>query len=128
MFLASYEDHKGDMKSVVAKSFRQIRETGRVRLFKSYNSRFADGEQKRDFIYVKDAVDVTLSFLENRNAAGLFNCGTGRARTWKDLATAVFNAMDLPVQIEYIEMPELLRGKYQYFTQAEMGGIVCSWL
>ena len=116
-----FEDHKGDMKSVVAKSFHQIRKTGMVRLFKSYNPRYADGEQMRDFIYVKDAIDVTLSFLENRSAAGLFNCGTGKARTWKDLATAVFNAMDLPVQIEYIEMPEVLRGKYQYFTQAEMG-------
>jgi ADP-L-glycero-D-manno-heptose 6-epimerase len=116
-----FEDHKGDMKSVVAKSYRQIRETGKVRLFKSYNPRYVDGEQMRDFIYVKDAVDVTLSFIENHSTAGLFNCGTGKARTWKDLVTAVFSAMHLPVQIEYIEMPEVLRGKYQYFTEAEMG-------
>jgi ADP-L-glycero-D-manno-heptose 6-epimerase len=115
-----YEDHKGDMKSVVAKSYRQILETGRVQLFKSYNPRYADGEQMRDFIHVKDAVAVTLFFLENRSTSGLFNCGTGKARTWKDLVTAVFGAMDLPVQIEYIEIPELLRGKYQYFTEANM--------
>jgi ADP-L-glycero-D-manno-heptose 6-epimerase len=81
---------------------------------------YADGEQKRDFVYVKDAVDVTLSFLEHRNIGGLFNCGTGIARTWKDLANAVFAAMKLPPQIEFIEMPETLRDKYQYFTQADM--------
>jgi ADP-L-glycero-D-manno-heptose 6-epimerase len=116
-----FEDHKGDMKSLVAKSFRQIRETGRVRLFKSYNSRYADGEQMRDFIYVKDAVDVTLSFLENLSASVLCDCSRGEVRAGKDLGTEGFNAIDLPVQIEYIEMPEVLRGKYQYFTQAEMG-------
>ena len=116
-----YEDHKGDMKSVVAKAYRQIRETGKVQLFKSYNHKYADGEQMRDFVYVKDAVAVTLSFLENRGVGGLFNCGTGKARTWKDLVTAVFRAMNLPVKIEYIDMPEVLRGKYQYFTEANMG-------
>lgn len=114
-----YEDHKGDMKSVVAKSYRQIIETGRVKLFKSYNPQYADGEQKRDFIYVKDAVDVTLSFLEIQ-ANGLFNCGTGKARTWKDLVNAVFHAMNLQVEIDYIDMPDALRGKYQYFTEAKM--------
>lgn len=115
-----YEDHKGDMKSVVAKSYRQIQESGKVQLFRSYNPQYADGEQMRDFVYVKDAVAVTLSFLENRSINGLFNCGTGKARTWKDLVTAVFRAMDLPVKIDYIDMPEVLRGKYQYFTQANM--------
>ena len=115
-----HEDHKGDMKSVVAKSYLQIRQHGKVRLFKSYNSKYADGEQMRDFVYVKDAVGVTLSFLESGSASGLFNCGTGRARTWKDLVTAVFNAMKLPVEIDYIEMPEELRNKYQYFTEANM--------
>jgi ADP-L-glycero-D-manno-heptose 6-epimerase len=115
-----FEDHKGDMKSVVAKAYRQIQETGKVRLFKSYNPKYADGEQMRDFIYVKDAVAVTLSFLEERSTSGLFNCGTGKARTWKDLVTAVFTAMELPVRIEYIEMPDALRGKYQYFTEADM--------
>jgi ADP-L-glycero-D-manno-heptose 6-epimerase len=115
-----FEDHKGDMKSVVAKSYRQIRETGKVQLFRSYNLNFSDGEQMRDFIYVKDAVDVTLSFLEDRETGGLFNCGSGRARTWKDLVTAVFNAMGTPINIEFIEMPDNLKGKYQYFTEAKM--------
>lgn len=115
-----YEDHKGDMKSVVAKSYKQIGEEGRVKLFKSYVDKYPDGGQMRDFVYVKDVVDVTLSFLENP-ASGLFNCGTGQARTWKDLATAVFNAMKKPIVIDYVEMPETLRGKYQYFTEARMG-------
>lgn len=115
-----YEDHKGDMKSVVAKSYQQIRNLGRVQLFKSYNSHYANGEQMRDFVYVKDAVDVTLSFLEANSASGLFNCGTGKARSWKDLVSAVFHAMNLPVEIEFIDMPEALRGKYQNFTEADM--------
>jgi len=116
-----YEDHKGEMKSVIAKSYRQIKKEGKVHLFRSYNPKYADGEQMRDFIYVEDAVAVTLSFLERESASGLFNCGTGKARTWNDLVTAVFHAMKLPVQIDYIEMPEVLRGKYQYFTEANMG-------
>jgi ADP-L-glycero-D-manno-heptose 6-epimerase len=115
-----YEDHKGDMRSVVSKSYEQIRQTGVVNLFKSYRPEYKDGEQMRDFIYVKDAVDVTLHFaLQSADApGGLLNCGTGKARTWVDLATAVFNAMGLPPKIEYIEMPQQLQGKYQYFTQA----------
>jgi len=115
-----YEDHKGDMRSVVSKSYGQIGREGKVQLFKSYRPEYADGEQKRDFIYVKDAVDVTLSFLEKRAAGGLFNCGTGIARTWKDLANSVFAAMNLKPHIEFIDMPETLKGKYQYFTQADM--------
>jgi len=115
------EDHKGDMRSVVHKAFGQIRETGRVRLFKSCRPDYADGEQVRDFVYVKDAVDVTLFCGENDKASGLFNCGTGRARSWNDLAQATFAAMGREPCIEYIEMPESLRDKYQYFTQAEMG-------
>ncbi|MGC9200196.1 MAG: ADP-glyceromanno-heptose 6-epimerase [Acidobacteriaceae bacterium] len=116
-----YEDHKGDMRSVVSKSYRQIREDGVVRLFKSYRPEYADGGQKRDFIYVKDAVDVTLHFaLQPADApGGLFNCGTGKARTWVDLAQAVFSAMGEPARIEFIEMPQALKGKYQYFTQAD---------
>jgi ADP-L-glycero-D-manno-heptose 6-epimerase len=115
-----YEDHKGDMRSVISKSYRQIGLEGKVDLFKSYLPEYADGEQMRDFVYVKDAVDVTLWFLEHREVGGLFNCGTGVARTWKDLATAVFQAMDVPVHIDYVEMPETLKGKYQYFTEAKM--------
>jgi len=104
----------------VHKSYEQIKSTGIVRLFKSYRPEYADGEQLRDFIFVKDAVAMTLYFIENRTTSGLFNCGTGQARSWKALATAVFAAMDIPPSIEYVEMPESLRGKYQYFTQAQM--------
>lgn len=115
-----YEDHKGDMRSMVRKGYDQIRDTGRLRLFKSGSPRYADGEQMRDFIYVRDAVDVTLHFLENPGLGGLYNCGNSRARTWKDLAHAAFRAMGLEPQIEFIEMPADLRGKYQYFTEAPM--------
>ncbi len=113
-----YEDHKGDMRSMICKSYDQIKKAGKVQLFKSYRPEYADGEQMRDFIYVKDAVAVTLHFLEHRDGGGLFNCGTGKARSWKDLTKAVFAAMGIPPQIEFVEMPEVLRGKYQYFTQA----------
>jgi len=119
-----YEDHKGDMRSMISKSYDQIKKLGKVQLFKSYRPDYADGEQMRDFIYVKDAVAVTLHFLEHRDVGGLFNCGTGQARTWKDLATAVFQALDVPPRIEFIEMPEVLRGKYQYFTQASMAKLL----
>ena len=115
------EDHKGDMRSVIHKAYHQIHETGAVKLFKSYRSDYRDGEQVRDFVYVRDAVAATLFCGENERASGLFNCGTGRARSWNDLAKAVFAAMGLEPKIEYIEMPESLRSKYQYFTQAEMG-------
>ena len=116
----SYEDHKGDMRSVVSKSYEQIRATGVVKLFKSYKAEYKDGEQMRDFISVKDAVNVTLHFALQDAAApgGLLNCGTGKARTWVDLVTAVFDAMGLPPKIEFIEMPQHLQGKYQYFTEA----------
>jgi ADP-L-glycero-D-manno-heptose 6-epimerase len=114
-----YEDHKGDMRSVVNKAYEQIKNTGKVQLFKSYRPDYADGEQMRDFVYVKDAVAVTLHFLNDRETGGLFNCGTGVARSWKDLVSATFSAMEVPSQIEFVEMPEVLRSKYQYFTQAE---------
>lgn len=114
------EYHKGDMRSVVHKAFEQVMETGRVKLFKSYHKDYKDGEQKRDFIYVKDAVDMTLYFLEHRKINGLFNIGTGNARTWNDLVTALFEAMNKPVNIEYTEMPDHLKGKYQYFTEASI--------
>ena len=117
------EYHKDDMRSVIHKSYGQILETRKVNLFKSYMDEYKDGEQMRDFIYVKDAVDMTLHFLENRETNGLFNVGTGKARTWVDLVSAVFNAMDKPVNIEFIEMPEHLKDKYQYFTQANIDKI-----
>lgn len=113
------EFHKGDMRSVVHKSFEQIRDTGKVKLFKSTDDKYEDGGQMRDFIYVKDAVDMTLFFLDNFEANGIFNIGTGNARTWNDLVSSVFNAVDKPVNIEYIDMPEHLLGKYQNFTEAK---------
>lgn len=114
------EYHKGDMRSVVNKAFNQIEDTGKVKLFKSRNSKYKDGEQKRDFIYIKDAVDMTLFFLDNKDKNGLFNIGSGKARTWNDLVTAIFISMNKPVNIEYIELPEYLAEKYQYFTEANL--------
>jgi ADP-L-glycero-D-manno-heptose 6-epimerase len=114
------EYHKGDMTSVVFKAFNQILETGTVKLFKSCRDEFADGEQKRDFIYIKDCIDVMWWLLNNSEINGLFNLGTGVARSWNELVRSLFTAMDLPVNIEYINMPENLRNSYQYFTQAVM--------
>lgn len=118
-----YEDHKGDMRSVVSKSYEQIRHTGRVDLFKSYDPAYRDGEQRRDFISVHDAVDVTLHFAlqEPEAPGGLFNCGTGEAHTWIELVTPVFHALGVEPGIDFVEMPKALRGKYQYFTKAEVG-------
>ncbi len=113
------ELHKGEMRSVVCRAYEQIRDTGKVRLFKSYVPEYADGEQKRDFIYVKDAVSMVL-FLIKQKCRGIYNIGSGRAETWNSLASAVFKAMDKPVNIEYIDMPEHLRGKYQYYTCADI--------
>ncbi len=114
------EYHKGDMASVVSKSYAKVVAEGKISLFKSYRPEFADGEQQRDFIYVKDAVDVVMYFMENPNINGIFNLGTGEARTWNDLAKALFSAVGKNPVIEYIEMPEHLRSRYQYFTQADM--------
>ena len=114
------EYHKGEMRSFVVKAFEQINAAGKVGLFKSHRPDYADGEQKRDFLYIKDAVDMTLFFLDNRKIAGLFNIGTGAARTWNDLANATFAAMNKEPNIEYIPMPEKLRDRYQYFTQADI--------
>ena len=114
------EYHKGDMRSFVVKAFEQITAKGRVGLFKSYRPDYADGEQRRDFLYIKDAVEMTLFFLDNPKLAGIFNIGTGKARTWNDLAKATFAAMNKKPHIEYIPMPEKLNDKYQYFTQADI--------
>ena len=114
-----YEDHKDDMRSVVHKAFGQIKKEGIVRLFKSYKPEYQDGCQLRDFVYVKDAVDLTLHFLEHKKFSGLYNCGTGQSRSWLDLANATFSAMGVAPNIEFIEMPESLKPKYQYFTQAD---------
>ncbi len=114
------ELHKGPMRSVVCRAYEQIRDTGVVKLFKSYRSEYADGEQMRDFLYVKDAADMVLFILKRNDLNGLYNIGSGRAETWNSLAAAAFSAMNKPIDIEYIDMPETLRPKYQYYTCADM--------
>lgn len=114
------EYHKGYMRSVVHKAFEQVRDTGKVKLFKSRKPEYKDGEQMRDFVYIKDAVDMTLYFLDRKDKNGLFNVGSGRARSWNDLVKALFNAMEKPVNIEYIDLPDNLADKYQYFTEASL--------
>ena len=114
------EYHKGDMTSVIFKAFHQIRETGKVKLFKSYKKEYKDGGQLRDFVYVKDCVNAMWWLFNNPKANGIFNLGTGNARTWNDLIKAVFAAMKKKTNIEYIEMPQSLRNQYQYFTEAQM--------
>ena len=117
------EDHKGDMRSLVNKAYQQILATGRVQLFRSHKPEFKDGEQQRDFLYVKDAVEMTLHFAEDgagRAAHGLFNLGSGEANTWLTLTRAIFAALGREPKIEFIDMPEVLRGKYQYYTRADI--------
>jgi len=114
------EFHKEDMRSVVNKAFEQACGAGKVKLFKSYSEEYKDGEQMRDFIYVKDAVDMTLFFYENKDKNGLFNIGTGKARTWNDLAAALFSSMDKHADLEYVDMPLPIRSKYQYYTEANI--------
>lgn len=115
------EDHKGDMRSLVNKAYQQILSTGKVQLFKSYKPEYRDGEQMRDFLYVKDAVEMTIHFADTGIAAGgLYNLGSGEANTWVTLARSIFDALDREPKIEFIEMPEVLRGKYQYYTKADI--------
>lgn len=118
------EYHKGRMASVIFHSFNQIKEFGSVKLFKSHRPEYQNGEQMRDFIYVKDLCDVCVFLLENRKNSGIYNLGTGQARTWNDLVNAIFNAMDLPSKIEYIDIPVDIRDKYQYFTEANMKKLI----
>jgi ADP-L-glycero-D-manno-heptose 6-epimerase len=116
------EDHKGDMRSLVNKAYQQILATGRVQLFKSHKPEFKDGEQMRDFLYVKDAVEMTLHFAEKApSAGGLFNLGSGEANTWLTLTRAIFAALGREAKIDFIDMPEVLKGKYQYYTRADIG-------
>ncbi|HTC63258.1 MAG TPA: ADP-glyceromanno-heptose 6-epimerase [Candidatus Saccharimonadales bacterium] len=114
------ENHKGDMRSLVCKSYADVLKTGVIRLFKSHRPEYRNGEQRRDFLYVKDAVAMTLHLAANPSANGIFNIGSGQARSWNDLAGAVFAALGREPHIEYIEMPEAIRDKYQYFTQANI--------
>ncbi|SDO26451.1 ADP-glyceromanno-heptose 6-epimerase precursor [Methylobacterium phyllostachyos] len=114
------EYHKGSMKSVVAHNAARVAAGEPLRLFRSYRADYTDGGQLRDFIYVKDCARVVTWLLEHPGVSGLFNLGTGQARSWLDLGRSLFAALDLPEAIEFIEMPEQLRGKYQYYTKAEM--------
>jgi ADP-L-glycero-D-manno-heptose 6-epimerase len=114
------EYHKGEMMSLVAKRFEDARSGKPVRLFKSHRNGIADGEQKRDFIYVDDAVAVVRWLLETPAVSGIFNVGTGVARSFRDLVVAMFRALGKPANIEYIDMPPAIRDQYQYFTQAEI--------
>lgn len=115
------EFHKGRMASVVFHAFHQIRSTGRMKLFRSHHPDFRDGEQMRDFVYVKDLVDVCLFLMHSRRHSGIYNLGSGQARTFLDLATHTFRALGLEPNIDFIDTPADIRDKYQYFTQASMG-------
>jgi ADP-L-glycero-D-manno-heptose 6-epimerase len=114
------EYHKGRMASVIFHAYNQIRDKGQVRLFRSHNPDYKDGEQIRDFVYVKDVVNICVWLMQHQPASGLYNTGTGKARTFKDLVKAIFTTLDLPEQIEYIDTPIDIRDKYQYFTEADM--------
>ncbi len=114
------EYHKGRMSSVILHLFNQIKETGKAKLFRSHNPNFKDGEQLRDFVYVKDVVNVLFFLMQNKKDSGIYNLGTGKARTFLALAKATFKAMDIPENINFIDTPEDIRDKYQYFTEAKM--------
>jgi ADP-L-glycero-D-manno-heptose 6-epimerase len=120
------EYHKHSMKSVALSAFEQIQQTGSVKLFKSYRDEYKDGEQMRDFVYIKDIVSIVLHFLDHPELNGLFNAGSGQARTWNDLANAVFKALNKESHIEYVDMPVTLKEKYQYYTELDMTNLVKS--
>lgn len=115
------EAHKGEMRSLVHKAYGQIRDTGRVQLFRSHRPEYQDGEQTRDFLYVKDAVAMTLHMAAARGATGLYNIGSGEANTWLSLVYSIFGAMGREPSVEFVDIPELIRDKYQYHTQANIG-------
>ena len=120
------EDHKADMRSLVHKACGQILATGKVQLFKSHRPDYQHGEQMRDFLYVKDAIRMTLHLAETPSAGGLFNLGSGKAHTWIELATAIFTALGKAPNIEFIDMPEHLQSKYQYYTCADIAKLRAS--
>lgn len=115
-----HEDHKGRMASVIWHAFHQIQKTGQMKLFRSHNPDYKDGEQQRDFVFVKDVVDVMMWLMRHRRDSGIFNLGSGKARTFKDLVAATFNAMGKEEKISFIDTPADIRDKYQYFTEADM--------
>jgi ADP-L-glycero-D-manno-heptose 6-epimerase len=114
------EYHKGRMASVIWHAYNQIRKTGKMKLFKSHNSDYKDGEQMRDFVYVKDVVEVCVFLMHHRKNSGIYNLGSGKARTFNDLVKAVFHSLNKPMTIEYVDTPADIRDKYQYFTEAKM--------
>jgi ADP-L-glycero-D-manno-heptose 6-epimerase len=120
------EDHKAEMRSLVHKAYYQILETGRVSLFKSYRPEYRHGEQRRDFLYIKDAVDATLYLAEHVEGGGIFNIGSGEANTWLSLVTAIFNSLGQAPNVTFIDMPEAMQDKYQYFTCANLDKL-CSF-
>ncbi len=117
------EYHKQEMRSFVVKACEQIASTNKIKLFKSHRPDFKDGEQLRDFIYIKDAVDMTVFFYENKKPTGIYNVGTGEPHTFNQLVNAVFDALGLKAQIEYIDMPDDIKNQYQYFTKADISKI-----
>ncbi len=114
------EYHKGRMASVIWHTFRQIQETGAMKLFRSHHPNYRDGEQMRDFVYVKDVIDVCAFLMHTRKNSGIYNLGSGRARTFLDLARNVFHAMNQPEKISFVDTPADIRSTYQYFTEANM--------
>ena len=114
------ENHKAEMRSLVHKAFEQISASGKVDLFRSDHPEYRDGEQKRDFLYIRDAVEMTLHLASTESAGGIFNIGSNVASTWIDLVTPIFKALGKPVRIEFVEMPSSLRSRYQYFTRADI--------
>jgi ADP-L-glycero-D-manno-heptose 6-epimerase len=120
------EFHKGRMASVVFHAFNQIKEKGSVNLFKSYNSEYADGEQRRDFVYIKDVLNVLIYHMETRKKSGLYNLGSGKSHTFLELANGVFKALNLESNLNYIDMPEDIRDNYQYFTEADESRLIQS--
>jgi ADP-L-glycero-D-manno-heptose 6-epimerase len=120
------EYHKGRMASVVFHAYHQIKQSGMVRLFRSHREGIADGEQQRDFIYVKDVLRVLIHFMHHRKNSGLYNLGTGKARSFKDLALAVFHSLNMNPHIEFVDTPQDIRNTYQYFTQADTGRLLAA--
>lgn len=120
------EYHKGRMASVIFHAYNQIKKSGEAKLFRSHNTQYKDGEQLRDFIYVADVINICMWLMQHQPASGLYNAGTGKARTFKDLVKAIFAALNLPEHIEYIDTPEDIRDKYQYFTEADMSKLIAA--
>ncbi len=115
-----YEEHKGKMASMVYHGFNQIQNDGKMQLFKSYKERVKNGDQKRDFVYVKDIIGVILFFMNNSNISGIFNVGTGYASTFNDIASCLFQVLNIKKTVKFIDMPENIKGHYQYFTEADI--------